>query len=379
MRTISLNTTLRLAIVAVAVVAAPAMIFAQGETFTDCDAWTAAICGNIVDDDTESLVDFEGNQIPATEPFGDIIPSPQSLVWGELSQAGTQGGISFFAGQEANGGICSGFIFDDANDDINEGRAIVFTPDIDALGPLEGVCFDYFVDTPGAIIVFNAFDGDTLVASIPLPATDLDDDGNFVSSVFGWQNTAGLNVTRFEFAVDGGDLIGLPAGFVGDGQLAFGDGCDPPEATCFEQLGDVEANLAALVDTLSGDDAYFAACALDCVRWMQHDCFWEQPSGNRLSRYGGSLFVGAAYTILYLEWVDDPQADVLIDDLIGVLECIVDNEIAYAIANGGSQSFIDRAEDFAELGEIIDDDFENEVVASLAYRLAWIHAYYSTQ
>ena len=376
----SIQKTLRLAIAAVAIIAAaPAIIFAQGETFTDCDAWTAAICGNIIDDDFESVVGFPDNPIPepGTGRFSDPVPNPQSLVWGDVSQSFTPE-LVFFSGQEEMGGICSGFLFDNSFEDGADGRPIVFTPNTDVMGPLEGVCFSYFSQFPDIDIAFNAYDGDTIVASIPLPANAIDDEGIPIAATFGWRNTEGLNVTRFEFAVTS-VVLGRPAGFVGDGQLAFGDGCDPPEATCFEQLGMVEADLDAFLDTLSGDDAYFAQGALDLVQYMQNDFFWEQPSQNRLSRYGGSLFIGAAYSVLYLEWVDDPEADVLIDELIAVLECIVDHEIAYAIENGGSQSFIDRAEDFALLAEIIDDDFDNEVIASLAYRIAWHNAYYATQ
>ena len=94
--------------------------------------------------------------------------------------------------------------------------------------------------------------------------------------------------------------------------------------------------------------------------------------------YGGSLFIGGAYTVAYLERVDDPQSDVLIDQLLDVLECIVDREIDYAIANDGHACLLERAEDFANLAEIIDEDFDNQVVATLAYKLAWLNAYYST-
>ena len=155
----------------------------------------------------------------------------------------------------------------------------------------------------------------------------------------------------------------------------------PEPATCFEMLTDVRIDVDALLATVDPDssDAYFLDSAAGCLEWMQDDVFWEQPSANRLSRYGGSLFVGAAYTVLYLERVDDPAADIIIDGLLDVLECIVDNEIAYAIENDGHDCFIENAEYFADLAAIIDDDFDNEFVATLAYRLAWLNAFYSTE
>ncbi|QEG25016.1 hypothetical protein [Mariniblastus fucicola] len=363
----------RVAATAMAVfAAAPALIFAQGETFTDCDAWAAAVCGSVLDDDFESFVDFDGNQISAN--FFGPVPSPQSLVWGEVSQDGNDpAAVSVFRSETSP--FSAGTFFDDAGD----GRPAVFTPNTTALGPLEGICFKYLSTESDATVSFNAYDGETLVASIPLPnATDAA--GAAVPSTFGWQNTEGLNVTRFEFAIERSATGTVsPTGIVGDGQLSFGDGCDPSPVSCFDQLALVEASLESYVATLTDCEAYYAQGSLDCVNWMQNDCFWEQPSGNRLSRYGGSMFIGAAYAVCYLEWVDTPEADLLIDELVAVLECIVDHEIAYAIENGGSQCFIDRAEDYAELGSIIDEDFDNEVVATLAYRLAWLHAYYATQ
>jgi len=367
---------LRLALSAVAILAvAPTMIFAQGETFTDCDAWEAAVCGNVLDDDFESFVGFDGN--PVTSSFGGI-PTPQSLVWGEVSQEGNSpDAVSHF--NSPTFPIPRGIFIDDAASGGVNGRSAVFTPDTAALGQLEGVCFNYMTPNLDATIFFKAYDGGTLVASIPL-TNATDDDGEAIPSTFGWQNTDGLNVTRFEFTIErSATATSTPTGLVGDGQLSFGDGCEPPAVSCFDQLAAVEANLEAYVDTLSGSDAYFAQGSLNCINWMQNDCFWAQPSENRLSQYGGSMFIGAAYSVCYLEWVDTPEADALIDELVLVLECIVDHEIAYAIANGGSQCYIDRAEDYAELGEIIDEDFDNEVIATLAYRLAWLNAYYATQ
>lgn len=355
---------IKFAFAAVVVLAfSPTLIFAQGEVFTDCDAWSEAVCGNILDDDYDSFVDENGDLI--SDNFNSGIPTPQTVTWGQVSQDGNDPpAVSYVNVATAQGILFSGQ------------RPAVFTPDTIALGQLKGICFTYRgVDEEGAGVTFTAFDGDTPVATHVLPVPANDANGNAVDATFGWINSEGVNVTRFEFASFGDGA----SGFVGNGQLSFDDGCDPLEATCFEQLAVVEGNVAAFLETLTGNDAYFARGSLDCINWMQNDCFWEQPSGNRLTRYGGSMFIGAAYAVCYLEWVDHPEADVLIDELVAVLECIVDHEIAYAIANGGNTCYIDRAEDYAELGNIIDEDFDNEVVATLAYRLAWLHAYYATQ
>lgn len=191
--------------------------------------------------------------------------------------------------------------------------------------------------------------------------TDVNDPETFIY----WDNTNGDNVTRVEIE-PAADIPGSAALAIFDGEFRFA--CEPDSATCYEQMSDVRADVAALLATTNDNcDAYYLEGAINCLDWMQEDIFWEQPSGNRLSQYGGSMFIGAAYTVLYLEYVDDPAADVLIDELLSVLECIVDNEIAYAIENGGNSCYIDNAQHFAELGTIIDDDFDNQVVATLAY------------
>ena len=353
-------TYLRMAIVGVAVLSISSITFAQGEVFTDCDAWTAAVCGEIIDDDFESLVDLNGDLL--TEDQLSFGTGNQVLSWASVTSPETTD-LNIF---RENG----------TNNLFTDNRSpLVFDLNADLL-PFEGFCFDYASDGE---VTFSGFAGDTLVVTETMPATGVD--FSFVEN-FGWRDTEGLGITRIEISVAVTAEGETSTIVFGNGQVSFGEICDPepePEPpTCFEMLGDVKTNTQALLPSLSGDDLYFAESALDCIWWMRSDSFWEQPSGNRLTRYGGTLFVGAAYTILYLEWVDDPAADVLIDELTEVLECIVDNEILYAIENDGDQCFIDRAEDFSELGDIIDDDFDNEVIATLAYRLAWLNAFYAT-
>ena len=364
MRTYHFLTYLRVAIFGLAILFTTSLATAQ-EVFTDCDAWADSVCGEIVDNDFQSLLDFNGEVVAGDDTFtaGDVV---QTLSWGELTFS-----TDVFTGLtiiRINGVNLVPF---------EVGSPLLFTPNSDQL-PFEGVCFEYFAN---ADITFRAFDGDTVVETVTFPATSPDADGGLIDGepgIVGWQNTDGLNITSFEFELAEGGTLGA----IGAGEFSFGEICPPevPEVpTCFDQLGQVKANTEALLPELTGSDLYFAECALDCICWMQSDTFWEQPSGNRLTRYGGTMFVGAAYTIWYLECVEDSRSDVIIDELIGVLECIVDNEILYAIENGGNQCYIDRAEDFADLAEIIDDDFENEVVATLAYRLAWLNAFYATE
>jgi hypothetical protein len=240
-----------------------------------------------------------------------------------------------------------------------------------ALGILEGFCFRY----ANLSADIRVYDGDTVVDSFTtVPGQfSVDAPETFIC----WENTNGVNVTRVEVETRSGQADVNSALFIIDGEFRFE--CDPePTATCFSQLADVQAGVAALLADADDSDAYWAEGALDCIEWMQDDIFWD-PSGDRLTQYGGTMFIGAAYTVCYLEYVDDPAADLLIDELLAVLECIVDNEIAYAIENGGNSCYIENAEHFANLGEIIDEDFDNQVVATLAYRLAWLHAYYATQ
>ena len=90
------------------------------------------------------------------------------------------------------------------------------------------------------------------------------------------------------------------------------------------------------------------------------------------------MFTGAAYAICYLEHAGVDGTEEIVDSILEKLEQIVDDEIDYAIANGGRPDFIECAEDYAELAEWIDEDLDNPVVATIAYKLAWAHAYFAT-
>jgi len=130
---------------------------------------------------------------------------------------------------------------------------------------------------------------------------------------------------------------------------------------------------------LSGADAENALEAVAFLEWIDDDVFWEQPTGERLSQYGAFVFYGSAYAIRALERIDDPAAEMFVEEVLDMLEEITDYEIAYAVENDGRTRFINRAEFFADMASIIDEDIDNDFIASLAYRIAWANAYYATQ
>ena len=358
--------------------------YAQSTVFTNSDArtdWAAAVLGTIVEDDFESLRTTDGSLFLDDAELGVISPlqNPQSLAWGDLFGPESDSPNSFvtflsnFGGPELPpGGLTVG-----PNIATSDPAPIGFTFNNPDNGALEGFVLSIRDQLAASRLEISIFEGDKLLESFFVENLAENITG-FVPEdpdtyAFGWINTNNLNATRVEIAeVGDGESLTLS-----NARFAFFDP-EPVAETCFDLLTDVRLEVAALLATSEGHDAAYLQGALSCLQWSQHDCFWEQPSGNRLSIYGSSVFIGAAYTVNYLERVNDPQADVIIDELLDVLECIVENEIDYAIANGGRESFIDRAEDFAVLGEIIDGDFDNQVVATLAYRLAWVHAYYST-
>lgn len=374
---------------------APVTVLAQGETFIGMDTievFEATAPGIIIDDDFDSIVnDINGDPI---EPvFNDDrndagryfeLQNPLQLAWGEISAPVSEdsdmpglfsrGFVSFVEG-----------LFRVGRNTPSSRESLVLELNNPLLRQLEGFAYSF---RRGSRQTVSFYDGDTLIEEFTL------DDNNFPGFLetrrpsgsvvdpsafsFAWINTDGRNVTRIEIAIPPG-VVRLELSSM---RFAFAEvldaPVDPPVLTCFEQLTDVRLGVEALLETAESDDAAFLNAAASCIEWTQNDNFWVQPSSNRLTAYGSSVFIGATYTILYLERVEDPQADVLIDQLLDVLDCIVENEIQYAIENGGRESFIERAADFAELAVIIDDDFDNQVVSSLAFKLAWLHAFYAT-
>jgi len=341
--------------------------FAQSGGFSTLSGDFAPFCDTVEGDpiafEVGTLVAADGSTV-AEGDSNQLVPNNQVVPFGTLTavnrediQAGNLGEENFLGAAQ--------------------GSPLMFTPNPEN-GELNGFCLRF----ANRIADVRIFDGDTLIDSIT--TTQGQDAPDAPRTFICWENTEGVSVTHIEIenSLLSDDLALDPIAVfvVLEGKFVF-EPPAPEPATCFEMLTDVRSDVDALLAASDpyGSDAYFLDGASGCLEWMQDDIFWEQPSGNRLTQYGGSLFVGAAYTILYLEQVEDPAADDIIDGLIEVLECIVDNEIAYAIENDGHACFIENAEYFAELGEIIDDDFDNEVIATLAYRLAWLNAFYATE
>jgi hypothetical protein len=340
------------------------------------DDWLEATNGTLVCEDFESLVDLDGNpaadSLPPVEDRQPItripIANPQTIALGQIS-SNSDSFSNFALDREAG---LDNFIEFFSSSDAPTPLVVDLDPD---LCKLEG----FHLSFGESALRISLFDGDVLVDTF-----DVDESNVFVGVgevLFGWIAPEDLNVTRIEIDAipfpgnvrSAAVLIELCATF-----LPCPEPPEPPTQTCFDQLDDVKAEVEALLATATDDDACLLQYALDCICWTQHDCFWVQPSGDRLTAYGGNVFLGNAYSILYLEHVSDPQADVIIDQLLATLECLVDREIEYAIANGGRQANIDKAMDFADLADVIDEEFDNQVIASLAFKLAWVNAYYAT-
>ena len=403
-----------------AALALPASLFAQGQIFDNCDQWAAATCGNIVgsgvvaaaNDETvvpfESSVSYVGFPDTVYQKSEQLTADGWSLGYEDANDPeGEPVSITFFEQPFEFSGVAHPFsIFVLSLDPENDFQLnLQLDP---AAGPFQGICLDYF-NSIEADFQINLYNGSLLLETIEV---DRDQPSDTRQS-FGYLNTEQLDVTRIEFRfVETGDFVldesvevdcsdidddkvpvddpdaeepedctdveRLRMGtLLFDIQVAFCEDLPPVEATCYEQLETLVNDIGLVADASDGRDARYYNAAAACSEYMQYEAFWDDDF-DRLSRYGGSLFIGGAYTIAYLERVDDPQSDVLIDELLDVLDCIVNREIDYAIDNGGEACLIERAEDFADLADIIDEDFDNQVVATLAYKLAWLNAFYST-
>ena len=237
-----------------------------------------------------------------------------------------------------------------------------FQPDPN-LGDAIGFCLPIAVaeEIATSEIAIRVFDGDTVIGEIEL-------DGFLTDTTFLAQ--PGQTITRIDF-------IGLV--IFTDFQVAFATG--PPVPTvvsnqeCFENIAVEVGELAdAATDSY---DAYALNVASAALSFSAQGKFYEED-GNRLSRLGGNVFTGAAYAISYLEHTGVEGTEDIVDRIIDKLDQIVDEEIAFAIENGGAPQFIERAEELAEVAEWIDNDLDNPVVATIAYKLAWANAFFST-
>ena len=234
-----------------------------------------------------------------------------------------------------------------------------------SLGIACGFCLTsdsgFFNESPIEDGVVTFFDGDTQIGQATGP------DFSFLAQ-------PGETITRVDFA----DLR-----FAYDFQVAFCPDVTPElppvvELSKQECLKAIAEEVGALADAATDDyEAYALNVACAALHFSAKDKFYEED-GNRLTAHGGNVFTGAAYAICYLEHTGVEGTEDIVDRIVEKLEEIVDCEIEYAIANGGTPRFIERAEDFAEAAEWIDEELDNPVVATIAYKLAWANAYFAT-
>lgn len=337
------------------------------EFTTDPVAWEASVEGISFPVNYEALIKPDGTSVDANEFFNEPIANDQPLGWGSMSQDS----------QDFDGIVFEGVVIQTANGFIYttplEGAPVKYN--LDAVhGVLNGFSFRYG-QTPAIVRVFN---GDTLIDSVVTVPGQPDPD-TLPETYICWENTTGELVTRIEFEPTPGSVAaaGIPLAVL-NGEFRF-EMPDPQPESSYDDLESISTDLAILSDSLSRRDRRRAGRALSLVNWMQQDDFWVLPEGERLSSNGAPVFYGAAFAIRYLNQINDPAADQLAEDLVDVLEQVVDAEIDYAIETGGSSASIDRAIDLAEIGEIVDEDFDNDVIASLVYRAAWLNAVYATE
>ncbi len=369
-----------LAIAAAVVFSLATQVYAQApENVAACEAFTAAIeaQGNatiVSGIDAEEAVFEQG---PLGFVFGSFddgevlsgqgvaVDTPQlTIPSGTLTPDEVFGVIpaeTFFSVQGNIGGApVDVLFFIDPVDFLQPPTTLVFEPNPD-LGDACGFCLTTIIDpaiaTPGALTV-DIYDGDTLIAQRDFSTGDL----SFIAE-------PGQTFTRVEFPANGATDI----------SVAFcEDPVSPPEVSNQECLAALAAEIGELADAATDPcDAYLLNVASCALNFSAKDRFYEED-GNRLSRKGCNVFTGAAYAICYLEHAGVDGTEEIVDSILEKLEQIVDDEIDYAIANGGRPDFIECAEDYAELAEWIDEDLDNPVVATIAYKLAWAHAYFAT-
>ena len=243
--------------------------------------------------------------------------------------------------------------------------ASVFEPDSE-LGDVCGVCFSAFFSNGSSTNFANEqleiFDGDTSLG-IVIPS----EDPSFIAG-------PGQKITRIERRILFGQL-----NVVTDMVLAVKPAPVVEEDVSSQQcLANIAVEIGDLADAATdSEDAYALNVACAALNFAARDDFFEED-GNRLTRYGSSVFTGAAYAISFLEYADVEGTEDIVDRILDKLEQIVDDEIDYALANGGTPKFIERAEDLAEVAQWIDEDLDNPVIATFVYKLAWVKAFFAT-
>lgn len=253
-----------------------------------------------------------------------------------------------------------------------DGDNLILVPDtpaalvFDGTQNVEGVAVTYF-GSEGQLCITLA-DGTTVVETIP-PTTDPND---FTPQFFGWTNTTGQEVTAVSIKAtntspDDSEAIALSSiGF------SFGEICDTAP-TCQDQLQDIIDNLFVKLDSASPSDQVWIEEAIYRLGCAQDPALWV--SENRLSDYGTVFFGHNFYATYFLECVydDDLVEDCLIN-IQGLLGCVVDAEIDYALENPDANSnLLAYAECFEEYAEAF-ADAELYLNAVLLHFYAWLFA-----
>ena len=362
-----------LAFFAVALLATTSIESASAQFTNDFDAFNACVAGTPIRPLAELRAD-DGQLI--TDIFEETGEFEGAI---DLDNQVLSSGSFSFSSQPLQTQIGDLFDLEDAIQfALVDETPLEFMPN-PALGTLNGFCIRHF----GLRAQIRVLDGDREVDSFTVEASMAPEfSGGIETDVVCWKNPTGENVTSIEITAllspnvgTGGESIFV---IFSDLELRFEPEVEPEDPSSFEKLGDVVTRLELFTMSLEGSDADKAECALDLLEFVSDEVFFELPEGERLSRYGSTVFLGSAYAIHHLNKIDNEEAHLLAEDVICVLEDVVDFEIAYAIENGGRADFIERAEDIAAVAEFIDEDIDNDAIAALVYRRAWLFAFCST-
>ena len=323
--------------------------------------------------------DFEDEELRLFFPgvFGEGFQASTTYAGGTLSYFEPDGdeGVGFFFNIDSATLIDAPFelLVDTTFATANDG-CLVF--DLDA--PATQFGFDVL---SGAGTTVEFFDADgNLVATEALPASDVvsgNNNGEFEDDAFmfwGFVAPTGTTFSQVKITVDTASVGGEDLGIAFDN---VSSGFCPQSVSCFDQIAQVKAELLLLINDTQGPDLYYLECAYSCLCILQDPIFW-QDDFDRLSYYGADFFIGGAYTIAWLEASGNPDVEPIIASVLSTLECIVDNEIDYAIANDGHDCYIYYAEAYADVANELYEDLDLPVVSALVYRLAWLNAFYST-
>ena len=313
-------------------------------------------CPDLVTDDFEDV---------ELEPSAGILVAPFEVdtpfVGGTLSVFMPNGdpGIGVFADTSAAGEMFTTFAT------VGDG-CLIFDLNV----PATQFGFDISV-VAGTTIEFFDADGN-LVATELLPETDVvfgDGDGDVFDEelmFFGFVAPTGTTFSQVKITITEGVIRfdNVSSGFC------------PQSVSCFDQIAETKAKLLLLIDEAQGADLHYLEGAYGCLCIMQDPIFWHND--DRLSYYGADFFVGGAYTIAWLEASGNPNVEPIIACVLNTLDCIVENEIDYAIANDGHDCYLYYAEAYSDVANELYEELDLPVVSALAYRLAWLHAFYST-